>query len=334
MKILLLGGPKFLGRHLLQAALERGHSLTMFNRGQTNPDLFPQVDKLRGDRNGDLQALRGKSWDAVIDTCGYLPRLVRLSAELLQDSVGQYAFISSISVYASFKQAGMDENAPLGRLEDESLEEITGESYGPLKVLCEQVVEGAFPGRALQVRAGLIVGPYDPTDRFTYWPVRVAHGGEVLAPGEPATLVQYIDARDLAGWILRMLETGQAGAYNATGPETPLSMSEFLETCRNVSASAATFTWLPGDFLLEQKAAPWSELPLWIPESDPDAPGFSTVDCTKAIRNGLRFRPLEETVRATLDWAGTRPADWTWRAGLTPEREAELLQVWRQRQGL
>jgi 2'-hydroxyisoflavone reductase len=334
MKILLLGGPKFLGRHLLQAALERGHSLTMFNRGQTNPDLFPQVDKLRGDRNSDLQALRGKSWDAVIDTCGYLPRLVRLSAELLQDSVGQYAFISSISVYASFKQAGMDESAPLGRLEDESLEEITGESYGPLKVLCEQVVEGAFPGRALQVRAGLIVGPFDPTDRFTYWPVRVAHGGEVLAPGEPETLVQYIDARDLAGWILGMLETGQAGAYNATGPETPLSMSEFLETCRNVSASAATFTWLPGDFLLEQKAAPWSELPLWIPESDPDAPGFSTVDCTKAIRNGLRFRPLEETVRATLDWAGTRPADWTWRAGLTPEREAELLQVWRQRQGL
>ena len=328
MKILLLGGPKFLGRHLIETILQRGHELTLFNRGQTNPELFPQVEKLLGNRDGDLEALQGKSWDAVIDTCGYLPRVVQASAELLKNSASHYTFISSISVYANFRNAGMDESAALGHLADESAEEINGETYGPLKALCEQRVEEAFPGRVLQVRAGLIVGPFDPTDRFTYWPVRVAGGGEVLAPGQPGTAVQFIDVRDLADWIVGMSENHKCGAYNATGPAKPLSMASLLEACREVSGSAATFTWASADFLSEQKAAPWSELPLWIPETDPDSAGFSTVDCTKALGDGLRFRPLKDTIQATLSWAQNRAEDWNWRAGLSPAREAELLQAW------
>lgn len=328
MKILLLGGPKFLGRHLIEAALQRGHTLTLFNRGQTNPTLYPQVEKLHGNRDGNLEALRGKKWDAVIDTCGYLPRVVKSTAELLKDSAAHYSFISSISVYANFQKAGMDENAPLGKLEDESVEEITGETYGPLKVLCEQKVEEAFSDRALQVRAGLIVGPYDPTDRFTYWPVRVAREGEILVPGEPATRVQFIDVRDLAEWIVRMSEKHKTGAYNVTGPADPMSMAGLLEACREVSGSKAKFTWLPAEFLGEQKVSPWSDLPLWIPETDPDAPGFATVNFTKAKDAGLSFRPLQETIQATLEWVRNRPVEWEWRAGLSPAREAELLQTW------
>jgi len=328
MKILLLGGPKYLGRHLIDAGLKRGHELTLFNRGQTNPELYPQVEKLRGNRDGDLGALVGRKWDLVLDTCGYQPRIVGASVDALKDSADHYTFISSISAYANFHTPGMKEDAPLGKLEDESIEEITGETYGPLKVLCEQKVEAGFPNRALQVRAGLIVGPYDPTDRFTYWVVRVAHGGEVLAPGQPDTPVQLIDVRDLADWTLRMAEQHRSGAYNLTGPASRLSMQSLLQACREVSGSNASFTWLPANFLIEQQAAPWSEVPLWIPETDPDAAGFSTVDCTKAVANGLQYSPLQETIQATLEWAKGRPADWSWRAGLSTTREAQLLQAW------
>jgi 2'-hydroxyisoflavone reductase len=222
----------------------------------------------------------------------------------------------------------MDESAPVGVLQDETVEEITGETYGPLKALCEHAVEKAFQGRAFQVRAGLIVGPYDPTDRFTYWPVRVARGGEVLVPGLPETLIQFVDVRDLADWIVRMAEARQPGVFNATGPENPLSMDAFLTACREIADSDASLTWLPAEFLLEQRVAPWSELPLWIPESDPDAPGFSTVNCRKAISAGLEFKPLAETLQDTLAWAQTRPVDWTWRAGLSSERETTLLKAW------
>ena len=185
MNLLILGGTVFLGRHLVEAALARGHAVTLFNRGQHNPDLFPEVERLRGDRDGDLQALEGRRWDAVVDTCGYVPRVVRASAEMLAPNVDHYTFISSISVYADTSKPGIDEQAPVGTLDDPTTEEVTGESYGPLKALCEQAAEAAMPGRVLNIRPGLIVGPHDPTDRFTYWVRRVAEGGEVLAPGNP-----------------------------------------------------------------------------------------------------------------------------------------------------
>ena len=330
MKILLLGGPKFLGRYLIEAALARGHTVTLFNRGQTHPDLYPEVEKLRGNRDGDLDALRGRQWDTVIDTCGYAPRVVRASAGLLADGVSHYTFISSLSVYSETRQPGMDEGGPLGRLNDESVEQITGETYGPLKVLCERAVEQALPGRALHVRAGLIVGPHDSTDRFTYWPHRIARGGEALLPGRPDYGVQFVDVRDLADWVVRMSEQRASGAFNAAGPDYTLTMAQLFETCREVSGSDARPTWVAEEFLLEAKVAPWTEMPLWIPDSDPDSVGFSTFNCRKAIAAGLAFRPLAETVGDTLAWDATRPADHPWRAGLEPEREAELLQAWHQ----
>ena len=331
MKLLLLGGPKFLGRALIDSGLQRGHRLTVFNRGVTNPDLYPEVEKLRGDREGNLEALRNREWDAVIDTCGYVPRLVTATAGLLAASVERYTFISSLSVYAQTRTPGIDESGAVGRLEDETAEEITGETYGPLKVLCELAVERAFPGRALQVRAGLIVGPFDPSDRFTYWPWRVSRGGSVLAPGKPATPVQFVDVRDLAEWIIRMVEQSRAGVYNATGPEKSMTMGALLEACRAVSKGQTELVWVEEGFLLQAGVAPWSELPLWIPESDPDSAGFSAFDSSKAITAGLSFRSVAATVRDTLAWAATRPSDWQWRAGLDPDRETELLSRWQGR---
>ncbi len=331
MKLLILGGTVFLGRHLVEAALARGHEVTLFNRGQHNPDLFPNVEKLRGNRDGDWEALQGREWDAVIDTSGYVPRVVRASAALLADAVKHYTFISSLSVYADFSVVGIDESAPVGKLQDETVEEVTGETYGPLKALCEQAAEQAMPGRVLNIRPGLIVGPYDPTDRFTYWVHRVARGGEVLAPGRPEYLVQFIDARDLAEWNVRMVEAEQTGVYNATGLDYPLTMGQLLEECKTVSGSDAQFTWVDEQFLLDAKVQPWMELPLWIPESDPNSAGFSAFDCGKAIADGLTFRPLAETIRDTLAWDATRPADVERRAGLKRERETELLEAWHKR---
>ena len=234
MKLLILGGTKYLGRHLTESALERGHEVTLFNRGRENPDLFHgKVEKLVGDRDGDLAALKGRKWDAVIDTSGYFPRVVKDSARLLADTVDHYTFISTISVYEDFSQPGIEETAPVGKLEDETVEDIGAGAYGPLKALCEQAVEEVMPGRSLIVRPGLIVGPYDPTDRFTYWPSRIAKGGEVLAPGDGTSPVQFIDARDLAEWVLTMTERKQTGVFNATGPEERLEMKGFLETVRN-----------------------------------------------------------------------------------------------------
>lgn len=328
MKLLILGGTSFLGRHLVEIAQARGHTLTLFNRGQRNPDLFPDIERLRGDRDGDLTALHGHTWDAAIDTSGYFPRIVRASAELLADAVSHYTFVSSISVYSDVSIIGIDESAPVGALADPTVEEITGETYGPLKALCEQAVEQSLPDHALIIRPGLIVGPYDPTDRFTYWPHRVAQGGEVLAPARPDYLVQIIDARDLASWILTMVEAHQTGVYNATGPAHPLTLGNVLDTCRTVSGSDAHTTWVAEQFLLDQHVEPWMQLPLWVPESDPANAGFSAINCHRAIAAGLTFRPLAGTVRDTLAWDATRPPDHEWRAGITREREAELLQAW------
>ena len=338
MNLLILGGTIFLGRYLVEAALARGHQVTLFNRGQHSPELYPGVEKLRGDRDGGLAALRGRRWDAVVDTSGYLPRVVRASAELLADAVGHYTFISSISVYPHFRVMGQDESAPVGTLDDPTVEEVTGESYGPLKALCEQAAEQALPGRTLIVRPGLIVGPHDYSDRFTYWVRRVAQGGELLAPSHPGWRTQIIDVRDLAEWTLRMVERQQAGVYNATGPDYVLTFGDILDTCRMVSDSDARFTWVSEEFLVENGVTPWVELPLWIPQSDPDMLGFSDISCAKAIAAGLVFRDLAATVRDTLGWDATR-ADTTEpparalqpRAGLAPEREVELLRAWHNR---
>jgi 2'-hydroxyisoflavone reductase len=326
MNLLILGGTRFLGRHLVDAALARGHQITLFNRGKSNPDLFPQIETIHGDRETDLDKLAGRQWDAVIDTCGYVPRIVNLAVQALKESAGAYVFISSISAYADFSQVGLTEDAPLASMPDETVEEITGETYGPLKVLCEKTVAAAFPGRALLVRPGLIVGPHDPTDRFTYWPVRVARGGAVLAPEKPQVPVQIIDGRDLAAFTLHLLEQQASGAFNATGPGYPLTLGSMLETCKTVSGSDAQIHWAAVEFLSQHNVAPWSDLPVWVPDTPEDA-GFSKVAVSKAITARLTFRPLAETVRDTLAWAQTRPADYQWRAGLSPEREQELLEA-------
>ncbi len=334
MRVLILGGTKFLGRWLVSELLARGHEITLFNRGLTNPQLFPQVIQIHGDRTRDLSALADGRWDAVIDTSGYAPSVVRRSAETLSKAVERYVFISTISVYADVSMPGVDEGAMLAMLApDNQTEEVNDETYGALKARCEQVVQQAAPGRALIVRPGLIVGPYDPSDRFTYWPHRVALGGEVLAPGRPERLIQFIDVRDLTDWIVDMVEAGRMGIYNATGPSTPTTMQSLLDTCKSVSGSDAAFTWVSEEFLRKQDVGAWMELPLWMPEHEPANGGFFGIDISKAIAAGLRFRPLPDTVRATLEWDQTLEADREWRAGLTVERETDLLMLWHEQQG-
>ncbi len=326
MRILILGGTRFLGRHLVEAALAKGHEITLFNRGRTNPNLYPQVEKLHGDRQVDLSPLKGRCWDAVLDTSGNIPRVVNASSELLSDAVETYTFISSISAYADFHKIGITETYQTGRLKDDSSEELTDENYGPLKVLCEMAVEDHLPGRTLVVRPGLIVGPYDPTDRFTYWPVRINRGGEVLAPGKPDQPIQFIDARDLSEWIIRMTETRQVGIYNATGPNSLLTMGEFLEACQAASAEESTLTWADAAFLLSNSIEPWSDMPMWLPGEE--YAGMQQVDISKALDNGLAFRALIDTIGDTIAWAATRSHDHQWRAGITLQREAELLREW------
>lgn len=331
-RLLILGGTVFLGRAIVEEALSRGYTVTIFNRGRSNPDLFPEVERLVGDRvGGDLEALRGRSWDAVVDTSGYVPRVVRESAALLSDAVQHYTFISSLSVYADFSQPGIAEDFHVGSLADPATEEVTGDTYGPLKALSELQAAREFPGRALILRPGLIVGPYDPTDRFTYWPHRVALGGEILAPGRPERPIQFIDVRDLAEWALDMIARREAGTFNVNGPEFTLTMGELLDACRKVSGSDARFTWVSEEFLLQQGVEPWQSLPLWMPEISTEYAGFFSFDISKALDAGLRFRPMEETIRSTLKWDAARLGDHPWRAGITQEREAELLERWHAR---
>jgi 2'-hydroxyisoflavone reductase len=327
VRILVLGGTSFLGRHVVEAALAGHHEVTLFNRGLTNPDLYPETEKLHGDRAGDLAILAGRTFDVVIDTSGQLPRHVKASAGLLAEMVSHYTFVSSISAYADFSRP-VDESAPVAILEDPDTEDDRPENYGGHKALCEQAAEAALPGRTLVVRPGLIVGPYDPTDRFTYWPHRIAMGGEVLAPQPPDGAVQYIDARDLAAWMLDMAERRGTGTYNATGPETRLAMSTLLDACKRESDSDVEFTWVSEQFLNDHEVKAWSDLPLYVPPGDPSFANFLAADCRKAIAAGLRFRPLAETIRDTLSWAATRPAGHTWKAGITREREQALLESW------
>jgi 2'-hydroxyisoflavone reductase len=326
MELLIIGGTRFLGRALVDEALAAGHTLTLFNRGQSNPDLYQEIEQIHGDRDGGLDLLSGRGWDAVIDTCGYVPRVVRASAEFLAGAVGHYSFISSMSVYAEPFPIGLDENGRVGTIPDESVEEITGETYGPLKALCEAAATEAMDGRALLVRAGLIVGPHDQSDRFTYWPSRVARGGEVLAPVSPDYTVEFIDVRDLARWILRAAGARLTGPFNVTGPREPLPLGRLLETCRDVAGNNARFTWVDEPFLIANEVAPYTELPLWVPE---EFGGFNAFSIDKALAAGLTFRPVVETVRDTLAWAAQRLPDYVWRNGLSAEREAALLAGWR-----
>ena len=319
MRLLLLGGPRFLGRAIADATLARGHELTFFNRGRTHPELYRDVERIVGDRSGDLTALSGREWDAVVDTSGYLPRDVRASAHALVGSAF-YCFVSSVSVYADFSRP-VDEESPVAELGDLPVDQITDESYGPLKALCEAAVRGAYEDRATIVRPGLIVGPHDPTGRFTYWPHRVARGGEVLAPAPPERPTQFIDARDLGEWIVSLCERRLSGVFNATHPGMP--WEALLDTCRSVAGVDATITWVSRDFLVDHEVGQWMELPLWIDGADPGAAYFDRVDAGRALAAGLGFRPLADTVRGALELAETTDA-----AGLAPEREAALLAEW------
>ncbi|WP_207711708.1 NAD-dependent epimerase/dehydratase family protein [Sulfobacillus harzensis] len=327
MKVLLLGGTHFLGRHLVESALRSGHDVTLFNRGKTAPGLFPKSVELRGDRDGNLDALHGRNWDVVIDTSGYVPRVVRASAELLRPHVGRYVFVSSISVYADFDQEGMDEEFPVGEVEDAATEDVAA-FYGPLKALSEAAVQEVYGNDAFIIRPGLIVGPHDPTDRFTYWVRRFGRGDDVLVPGSPARRVQFIDARDLADWMVRAVESGVVGIYNATGPAHPLTMGELVKTLQSAIPNAGRPVWVNEDFLAQHQVEEWTELPLWISEAA-GWPGFMAVSIERALGTGLAFRPLTDTIRDTWQWDRDRMEPM--KAGMGPEREKALLTEWFQR---
>ena len=313
MRVLVLGGTKFLGRAFVAAALERGHTLTLFNRGETNPDLFPDVEQLRGDRSGDLSPLAGRVFDAIVDPSGYVPAVVRASAELLGDC-GQYVFVSSVSVYANFSTPP-NEESPVAELGAASADELASyySNYGALKALCEQAVWDIFREHSLIVRPGLIAGPHDPTGRFTYWAHRLERGGEILAPGPPERRAQFVDVRDLAGWMVRCVERRVTGVFNATNEG--VAWGKLL--------AGADVTWVSDDHLAAHEVGEWMELPLWL--GDPDWVGMHRTDVSRAISEGLRFRPVAETI------AGAAGAAAVEGVGLTPEREAELLAAWHAR---
>jgi 2'-hydroxyisoflavone reductase len=296
MKLLVLGGTVFLGRHIVEQALAQGLDVTLFNRGRRAPALFPAATRLVGDRDGDVEALRGRRFDAVIDCSGYTPGQMDRTADVLGD-VPHYVFVSSVSVYAAF---------PPGVRFDETTPRLAGhEGYGALKARAEEAIEARLPGRVAHVRPGLIVGPHDPTGRFTYWPVRVARGGRVLAPGRPARPVQYVDVRDLAAWCLVLARARTAGPFNAVTP--PLPMARLLDACVAATGSDAQFVWRPDAEVVAAGIAPWTGLPLWLPEDDPAFGGMMLGDGARAAAAGLVHRPLIDTVRDTADWAAHDP---------------------------
>jgi 2'-hydroxyisoflavone reductase len=334
-KILILGGTGFLGPHFVRAALQKGHTVTLFNRGKTNPGLFPDLEKLQGDREkGDLKALEGRTFDAVVDTSGYVPAHVEATARL-SEKCKHYTFISSISVFAGLGERAevFDESTAVGTVSDEDAAKVNTirqsmPFYGPLKARCEAAAEAALPGRVANIRPGLIVGPGDPTDRFTWWPCRIDRGGPVLAPGDREGLVQFIDVRDLAAWMVHCLEQNITGVYNATGFAGPVTMEQVLMGCQCASAVPSTLVWASEEFLAANQVQPWMEMPLWIPRA-----GRGTVKNDKAIAKGLRFQPIADTIRDTLQWAkterGARPFAST---GVKAEKEAALLAKWKEQQ--
>ena len=336
LRILILGGTQFLGVHFTQLALARGHTVTLFNRGRTNPQLFPQVEKLRGDRDGQLDALKGRSLDAVVDDSCYVPRHVRLTAALLGPAIRQYLYISSISAYAGFTRPN-DERSPLGTLSDETIERVDDSTYGPLKALCEKAVQTALPGRATVIRPGYVVGPNDPTDRFTYWPARAARGGDMLAAGAASDHIQFIDVRDLARFNLDALERSIFGTFNLLTPPGRFKMGDLISASVGSAnelvrpSPAPNPVWIPADFLAMHDEAFPGDIPIWAPASG-DSAAAAEISATRALQNGLTVTPIEQTVRDTLIWHRSRPRSEqvALKAGLTQMREQAILAAWRQ----
>lgn len=344
LKILVLGGTGLIGPPLVEYALARGHEVTIFNRGKTNTHLFPDIEKLRGDRNDDIssivdQVAAGRRWDAVVDNTASIPRWVSESAGALKDAADLYLYTSSISAYADSSTPGADEDAPLGTItaEDEATvkttSDITGENYGPLKARCEEEARTAFPDSCIVVRPGLIVGRYDRSDRFTYWPVRVFRGGEVMAPGNPDDPVQFIDSSDLGEWYIRLLENRALGTYNGVGPRSPMTIAGMLHGIRACVDNEISFTWVDADFLEAHEVAPWMHMTVWVPPVGEYA-GFASSSIQRALDAGLTFRPLAETVKTTMDYWSSLPEERRAqpRAGLPAEKENEVLAAWHSRE--
>jgi 2'-hydroxyisoflavone reductase len=328
LRVLIFGGTGFIGPHFVETLRARGHKLTLFNRGKRNPKLFPDVETLLGDRNGQVDALKGRDWDVVIDDSGYTPKQVKLTTDLLKGHVQHYIFVSSISAYADLTPPGIDEDYRLATLKDPTVEEITDTTYGGLKALCEKTVEQAFGKNSAVVRPSYIVGPGDPTDRFTYWPVRASKGGEMLAPGSASDPIQFIDVRDLAEFMRGCVEQRFNGSYNACNPPGAVTMGDLLETSKKLSGANTKFVWAPTEFLEKNKALETGEVPIWAPPVG-ELAGATLISSARAVEKGMRFRPLETTVRDTLAWHAKRPADQQQklRAGFSPEREAQLLKM-------
>lgn len=334
LRILILGGTRFIGVHFTELALERGHTVTLFNRNQTNAQLFPKLETLVGDRDGQLDALRGRQWDVVIDDSGFVPRHVRLTAQLLAPRVRQYLFISSVSVYASFATAP-DEGAPLGKLTDESVEKIDENTYGPLKALCEQAAAAALPGRLTVLRPGYIVGPGDNSDRFTYWPARAARGGEMLAPDGPGDPIQFVDVRDLARFALTTAEHSTVGTFNVVSPPGRFAMGDLVMASISCAKRLATpqapphAVWVPAEFLQQHNVALAADMPIWSAPTGADA-GFARVSVARALRAGLTIRDIKDSVCDTLAWHLQRPEPErrALKAGIDAARELEVLVAW------
>lgn len=336
MRLLVLGGTRFLGRHVVDAALARGDDVTVFTRGRQPSHWGRRVDARTGNRDPEvapgLAALADGEWDAVVDTSGYVPRIVRASAERLAPRVGRYLFVSSLSVYADTARPGLDESAPVGVLADPATEEVA-KHYGPLKAACERVVSEVFGDRALNVRPGLIVGPHDPTDRFGYWVARFVHPrllGErapaAVVPGPPERPIQCIDARDLAAWMVELAATGPAGVYNATSPAGQWTFGDLVAAAAGVAGAAAPRpAWTADERLLEKKVEPWTGLPLWLPATLADVAGFMAFDCAKAQAAGLATRALSATVADTAQWLAGRDNAGAWKDVLAADAEREIL---------
>ena len=332
MRILILGGTGFIGPHQVEYAMSRGHNVTLFNRGKTNPTLFPTVEKLIGDRNAPdgYAALKGKTWDVVIDNPTQIPRWVRDAGEALKGSAKKYVFVSTLSTYKTRAKIGMTEADSAMLNEPAAADaEPPKASYGALKVRCENDAKAIWGDRALIVRPGLIVGPGDLTDRFSYWPIRIEQGGEILAPGTPNDAVAFIDQRDLTEFMIRLCEQNATGTYNVVGPGSTLTIAEMLYGCKAVTTSSARFTWVDADFVLQNKLRPYGDLPVWMPPRG-DSTGWARMDCAKAKSAGLTFRPLAETARDTLAYYHSESPERqaALKAGLPPEKERDVLAAW------
>jgi 2'-hydroxyisoflavone reductase len=338
LRVLILGGTGFIGPHMVRNLLAGGHTVTLFNRGRTNTHLFPEVEKLVGDRNGQLDALEGRTWDAVIDNSGYFVSHVRQSVELLAGAVDHYLFTSTVDAYRDYHEVGIDESYPLGP-RPPGAPENPGRYYGPLKAECEAVVQEHFPGKNTRVRPGWIAGPNDNNHLFTYWVIRTKRGGDVLAPGEPDDPMQITDVRDLAEWYVHILENKITGAYNAVGPV--ITMGGMLEGIKNAVDSDAAFTWVDADFLLGRGIHPWRQIPIWWPPRNNwgertgggniGGVGALALDGSAARAQGLKHHSLEDTALDTLNWYNETFNDWPEdrRPGLGATQEATLLEEWR-----